>query len=385
MAWDAVKSASKIKGLVIRNGLYAWQEMIAGKRYHESLKIAAGSKLDEDAAVRLMHVKQRAALDGHTENLVTRAKRGTAKLGDIAEHLEQYAVVAKLSPRTVKGYIRSLYTVARVGGGVEDPEAASSSILTPELMEQYEHRALAAVEGGEDEMRAARNTVVSIRRHVRACFSRRVRNRMRDLILPDTLDDFLRAGDVREVIVWSLPDPELVTKTKAAALKLRDEGSDLWLVWLLCYGLGLRSSEAAYARWSWCRQTEQGWVIDVIARPAEWDGPKGTQGFVPIPAGMWAELEKAKAKGGVYILPGASYYARYWELIQRDFTQWMRKLGWETNHCAHELRRLRGSEWWTDSAVGPVVCSAWLRHSSLAVTQRHYAKLTQHPTAPECF
>ena len=385
MAWDARESAAKVKGLAIRAGVYEWREMIGGKRYHESLKISVGTKADEDVAVKLLKVKQRAAVDGHTEVLVQRTVRGMATLGQIIERLEDFALLAKISKRAIDGYRNALYQVVRIGAGIEDPAAASASLLTADLMEAFERRKLADVKaaGGDDE--AARNTIVSLRHNAKAVFSRRARNRMRDMILPDTLDEFLRAGDVAGEIVWSLPDPALVARTKAAALVLRDSGSPLWPCWMLLYGLAMRSKESAYARWSWIRETPQGMVLDVIARPSEWDGPKGTQGFVPIPAGMWVEMAKLRAKGGLYILPGETYYGRYTELIQREFSTWMRGLGWTTNHCAHELRRLRGSEWWTDASVGPVVCSAWLRHSSLAVTQRHYAKLTAHPVAPEAF
>lgn len=385
MAWDAVASADKIKGLKIRNGVYEWREMIAGKRYHESLKLSAGSKADEDVAVKLLKVKQRAAVDGHAETLVKRQTRGTAKLGEIAERLHEYALLAGIARGSVEGYLNSLYQVVRIGGGIEDPAGASAAVLTADLMEAYERRKLATVKADGGDVAAARNTIVSVRHNAKAVFSRRARSRMRDMILPESLDEFLRAGDVSGEICWALPDPALVAKTKAAALVLRDTASPLWPCWLLLYGLGLRAKEAAYSRWTWCRDTPSGWVLDVIARPQEWDGPKGTQGYVPVPPGMRAEFERMRAQGGLYILPGESYYARYEELIQRKFAKWMRGLGWTTNHCGHELRRLRGSEWWTDPAVGPVVCSAWLRHSSLAVTQRHYAKLTAHPAAPEAF
>jgi len=384
--WDPVESAKSVKGLAIRKGVYEWNQMVGGKRYHESLRIPVGTKADETAAVKLLRSKQRAVTEGRIDDAQEFKRVGkTATLGEILDAHERFSVSAGLGPRTVRAYQSALLSMVATVTGAEDARKLSGDVLTAELVERYEHLTMRAAGSDPAAVSRARNTIASKRSNARAVFARRARNRMRNLVLPDSLDDFLRAGDVQGHIKWGLPDPGLVERTKAAALELRKDKPRLWLCWLLCYGLALRASEAAWARMSWLRVAPDGkTVLDVIKRPDEWDGPKGTEGFVVVPPKLLAELQELRG-GETYILPGKVYWSRYRSLLQNDFTAWMRGLGWDGSHCAHELRRLRGSEWWTDAAVGPVVCSAWLRHSSLAVTQRHYAKLTQHPDAPEAF
>jgi integrase len=87
---------------------------------------------------------------------------------------------------------------------------------------------------------------------------------------------------------------------------------------------------------------------------------------IPIPEKALAHLQAVR--DGEYLLPAATPSGRQ-ELI--DWTNaWMRKQGWsfaEYSKGIHELRKLRGCEWFT--LINPAYASKMLGHKSLLVTQ----------------
>ena len=371
------------KNIRIRNGVYYWREMIRGTRYDESTGVRVGGQAAERQALTVAKEKRRAVLDRDVHRLAaTRVQQGYASIGAVIEHFRAVAAKRDMAHNSVRQYVKSLGRVLLQGGGIRSIEDQSTTILSVGLVDRYEIAALAEVSSANPgAQRRRRNTIASTLNQARALFSAwaRVKYEQAGLRLPD-LTGFLRAGDVMRDVSWDLPSADLVSHTKAQASKLRDQDKDLWTVWILCYGLAMRSDEAAHARWDWIYDVRGQRSIDIIKRPAEWSGPKGTEGHVPISDDMWSALCAVRGDS-TYILPGETITARR-NLVGRRFAKWIRECGWDKDtyiHCAHEMRRLRGSEWWTEPSIGPVVCSAWLRHSSLAVTQQHYAKLTVMP------
>ena len=108
---------------------------------------------------------------------------------------------------------------------------------------------------------------------------------------------------------------------------------------------------------------------------------------MPLPEQVWKwleEINKQRIEDGVqpieHILPGANVTERA-KLVKRDFADWMRKVGWTTEKACHELRKIRGSEWYTKR--GLEVACAWLRHADLSTTKRYYADLMAQPPTLE--
>ena len=375
MSWDASDSAKKIKGLVVRAGRYYWQQMVRGRRHNESLGVTVGTKADERQALRVLAAKRAALQEGRIGDYeAMRVRRASSTIGELFGAYEQYALRRGLAP-TWRLNCQALRMVVSVGAGVakESVDGMSLDALTASLMLAYESRALAAAPA--DRRQAAANTIVSRRRQCRALLGRKARLGYMGLTIPDCVADFCLAGDVRERVQdWERPEAGLVMRTKAAARALREQGErpNTQAAYLLCYALALRAREAAACRWGWFEQRDGQVLCVVKPRQAEGFRPKGRSGYVPVPASVWEWLQELRREGEPHVMGGTDY-GRY-DHIQRDFAAWLRGLGWTSHHCAHELRRLRGCEWWGDPAVGPALCSEWLRHSTITVTQIHYGK-----------
>jgi integrase len=170
--------------------------------------------------------------------------------------------------------------------------------------------------------------------------------------------------------VYEVPPQELLEKTRAAAKELKGEKRKAWL---LTYGLALRAREAASVEWSWFRTTDTGVVLEIVAR-GKWK-PKASERVLPVPANVWTELQALKVEGSTTVLAGAP--TRRQDIVGRDLAEWMRELGWTTEHCAHELRAWKGSVWFTD--LGPGVAREWLGHRDVATTCRYYCRLIKQP------
>ena len=373
----------QISNLVIRNNKYYWRQTINGQNYLESLGLKADeTKATRAKAAQMIKIKQRAVETQNWEDLYkTRQKSPFCDIGHVLEHFRMYAAASGMRPDTAAGYQGGLRVILRAARGIQHIESASTAELTANLIHDYETAAIKEVDVNDPvALKRRRNTIHSTVRQARALFSRRAMMRYKHLTLPD-LEGFLTAGCVSPDHSWTPPPPDLVAATKAKAQHLQITRPDLYTVWLLAYGLGMRAAEIANARWSWIEEINGAPAMNIIARPDEWSGPKGAPGHVPMGEKLTAWLMHTKRPDDIYILKGESYWQRY-DFVTREFADWMRDLGWlgtRYTHCAHELRRLRGSEWWSDPSIGPAVCSAWLRHKSITVTQAHYGKLLTHP------
>ena len=379
MSWDAEDSARKHAGLAVRNGRYYWQQMVAGRRHNESLGVLVGNQAAERQALRVLAAKRAALQDGRISDYEQmRMKRACSTIGELIAAYGQYAMRRGLT-ESWRGNPAALRIVVATARGIQPDQVdgLGLDVLTAPLMLAYENKALAAG-GGQ----AAANTIVSRRRKCRALFARKARLGY-DLEIPECVEGFLAAGDVQERVQdWERPAATLVSETKAAARFLRDcdcieEAQAEWarniqVAYLLCYALALRAKEAAACTWEWFEKMDGQLVCWVKPRLAEGFRPKGRAGYVPVPVAVWEWLQSLRTEGQDHLLAGTDY-GRY-NFVQREFAQWMREIGWASHHCAHELRRLRGCEWWEDPAVGPALCSEWLRHSTITVTQRHYGK-----------
>ena len=96
---------------------------------------------------------------------------------------------------------------------------------------------------------------------------------------------------------------------------------------------------------------------------------------MPVHPDLWAMLQALKGEGEYLI--EAKHATERSDVVVRDLAAWMRGLGWKTGKAAHELRKIRGSEWYT--RLGAEVAQTWLGHMDVATTCRYYATLTKQP------
>jgi integrase len=295
------------------------------------------------------------------------AKRGPveySRLAAIALAYEEAAIVRGLVPISVTGCVGSLRRI--VTGAGFDWQTATADCLTGETVDKY---MTAMLRTGADD--SARRSARSTLNQARAVFSRWAMEMYGRRFKIPNLEGFRGAGNIKvQPKVYEFPAPAILEKTKEAAKELTGEKRKAWL---LCYGLGLRAREAASVEWTWFRTTDKGTVLEIIRRPG-W-APKASERCLPVPGNLWADLQALKAEDCPTVLAGSP--TRRLDTVERDLAEWMRGLGWDREHCAHELRAWKGSVWFTE--LGAEVAREWLGHRDIATTCRYYARLTRQP------
>jgi integrase len=315
---------------------------------------------------QILTAAKKAALQERLGEFAVR-RRGVVEWSPIQAIVDRYESAARtrgVKHRTVTCYVGCLRTVLR-GAGV-DVTTATAEVLTATTIEEYVRKAIAA--DGSD---SGRRTVASTLRQARALFAKWTASEYDGLKLPD-LQAFRQAGSIKVPSVrYMLPDPFLLAQTREEAAKLTGR---LRVAYLLCYELALRAGEAAVVQWSWFRQGEDGGIVLHLVRRQEWS-PKGRERSLPVHPDLWRMLQDLKGAGD-YLIEAKNATERS-DVVVRDLAAWMRGWGWKTGKAAHELRKIRGSEWYT--RLGADVSQTWLGHMDVATTCRYYATLTKQP------
>ena len=169
-----------------------------------------------------------------------------------------------------------------VHGG--NPDEKSTSVLTANLIREFEKRRIQRVEENADAsnrialIHRARNSTASFVRQARSVVALRKMKFYEDLKLPDLAS--FRAESV-ETPQRSLPRPldmKALSAMEAAVPALADEDPAVYVAHLLFSRLGLRNIEIVNARSHWISDGS----IGIINRPEENFFPKGCEGWVPI-------------------------------------------------------------------------------------------------------
>jgi hypothetical protein len=354
--------AKKEKNLTNRAGVWYWTQTIRGRRYAESLQTP-----DLKLARERMKIKRDAALSENWETLYgTRTKSAFPTLGRC---LELYLTEAQRRGRPAQptarrncGQLRKILDVA----GIANPDAASVSVLTVDLLETYTRRMLEA-----NDTPSARRSIASTIRQARSVFAAKL-NYHHDFILPKTMPRFLTANIIEpDPVDNTLPEPDIITALVKAGRELRGTDPALYLAFVLCYDLGLRNGEARDCRQHWFYQGTDGInYLDIINRETEGYRPKTPRVTgIPVPAAILADI---KALGGEdYVLPlGKTARLKMMKYGLSDFVREHIKTGTKS---VYVLRRLRGSFW--TAKYGMDRTHYWMGHRSMQITKDHYAKL----------
>ena len=227
-----------------------------------------------------------------------KSRSGYATVGDI---IERYLSQAEDRPATIRNNVGALRLLIRtVRGG--DPDSQSSSILTGDLIRQFDR---IKITDAKTET-ARRRTRASIRSYVVQARSLVAKRKMRfyeDINLPD-LDGF--RNERVEMPKRSKPralDTGVIAAINAAAPALAKSDPAVYVAFLLFSRLGLRNVEIRSARWSWIEAGR----IGIIERPEENFYPKGSEGWVPIAPDVLNELMRFRhLSTNDYILPGGT-------------------------------------------------------------------------------
>jgi len=318
------------------------------------------------------------------ESFWTDAGRGAERLklrndhATIGELIERYKQSAAQRPGTVRSNVRSLRMIVKtVLSG--DPDTKPMSILTANLIREFEKRQLVRAEKhstGVSRLSAiqrVRTSTASYVRQARAIVALRKMKFYEELKLPD-LTGF--RGESVEAPRRSLPRPldmKALTAMEAAAPILAKDDPGAYVAHLLFSRLGLRNIEIVNARTHWISDGS----IGIINRPEEDFFPKGCEGWVPIAPDVLKELLSLQSLcTDDYLVPGANRTERH-DAVYRRHSKWVSHWIKDRTKTSYELRRYAGSRL-LDMGATIFEVRDFLRHRDVQTTQQWYAYRLQN-------
>lgn len=336
------------------------------KRHHRALETA-----DRRTAVeRAKEIIDAVRGSNWTRLEVLKARSTAPSIGDIARI---YKVKAVLQPGTKRNNVSCLKLIVRtVLGERIDPLDVLSTHLNGELaarfQEAFRTRYLAMAATDESSQRMARDKADrssrSIIRQARSLFVNNfeVQHAYAEakLQLPECVKEFVAApirgkATKRE---YNAPPDSVVQAAFSKIVELREADPHVYLAFWLAAGAGLRKSEAARMRWEWIVERDgQWWISGGI-------GKNGDRIEVPFQSRAVEALRAFRKTEGAVI-------PEYVEKWSARLNRWMNTQGWNTEKKMHELRAYVGSRIYQRS---PSSAKAFMRHSSITITERFYCR-----------
>ena len=184
--------------------------------------------------------------------------------------------------------------------------------------------------------------------------------------------------------------PDLVEKTLNQGAELLAKNDRLATAWLLGYELALRAKESASLKWSWFLKRGDHYGLLIIDRPNEGFKKKGVDREIAVHCDLYDELKRQSKliaeSDSEFVAPGISFNLRY-NYIVRELGAFVRSCGFDSEEfekAGQELRKLKGSQWFSDPALGASVAQEFLGHASIETTCKYYAALIpqKEPPAP---
>jgi len=318
------------------------------------------------------------------ESFWTDAGRGAERLklrddhASIGELIERYQENASQRPTTIRSNVRSLRMVIKtVRSG--DPDTKPTSILTANLIREFEKRQLERVEKRADgvtrlsALQRVRASTASYVRQARAIVALKKMKFYEGLKLPDFT---AFRGESVEAPHRSLPRPldmKALTAMEAAALILSKEDPGAYVAHLLFSRLGLRNIEIVNARTHWINDGS----IGIINRPEEDFFPKGCEGWMPVAPDVLNEVLRFQALcTDGYLVPGANKTERH-HAVYRRHSKWVSQWIKDRTKTSYELRRYAGSRL-LDMGATIFEVRDFLRHRDVQTTQQWYAYRLQN-------
>jgi integrase len=152
----------------------------------------------------------------------------------------------------------------------------------------------------------------------------------------------------------------------------------------LALGAGLRRNEIDKARLSWLIPDGSGKTILTVKKESDFSPKSRVRRSIPITSSLAQDILQLRSStnpraNDPYLLPngGTTGGFRHMERY-KEVSAWLRKLGISDQKPLHTLRKEFGSL--VASEHGIFAASTLLGHSSIVITQNHYASLTDVPT-----
>jgi integrase len=349
----------------------------------------------ELAKARRTQLAKKAGAEKWADVDALKSRRTVALLRDVFMAYTAAATGRDLEADTAAHNLNALRNIIRqVHGAAFDSATTTAAILTPELLDAYQTKAMAGAGADYLARERTKRTVRSTIIQARSVFARWTSGVYKHLNLPD-LAGFRNFHPNRaETNVYRLPPQVLIERTIAGARRLRTASRDSqrarYAAFLCCYDLALRAGEAVALRKDWFEvlpvkdpvtgQIAMRRFLKIIRR-ADFKPKWNKERTLPVSEEVWTHLQEILRSEDPYVLPGGAFTTRD-NLVKRQFARWLRKIGWSAREypkAAHELRKLMGSRWFTE--LGAEVAQEWLGHRNVATTCSFYATLRSQPKA----
>src|SRR4029453_14966095 len=255
----------------------------------------------------------------------------------VGQILDRYQASAEDRPATVRNNISALrLLIHTVHSG--NPDEQNSSVLTGELIRQFERIRLAAVKT-EPERRRTRTSIRSYVVQARSIVAPRKMRFYDDLTFPELSSFRSERVEMPKRTKPRALDVGVIAAINNAAPKLAESDPAVYVEFLMFSRLGLRNVEIRNARWSWIENGR----IGIIERPAENFYPKGSEGWVPISPSVLKELMRFRnLSTDDYIIPGRTATERK-DAVDRRHSAWVGQWIKNRSKTSYELRRYAGS------------------------------------------
>jgi integrase len=286
----------------------------------------------------------------------------------IDQMLERYKAAAEDRAATVRNNSSALRLIVRtVHAG--NPDNQSSSVLTAELIRQFDRIRIATVKT-EPEQRRARASIRSYVVQAKSVVAPRKMRFYEDLNLPDLTSFRNEKVEMPKRTKPRALDVGVIAAINAAAPKLAVSDPAVYVAFLLFSRLGLRNVEIRNARWHWIQNGR----IGIIERPEENFYPKGSEGWVPIAPDVLKELMRFRhLSTDGYVVPGKTATERK-DAVDRRHSTWVSQWISDRSKTSYELRRYAGSLVY-NATRDILKVRDFLRHASVETTQQWYAYL----------
>ncbi len=367
---------------------YHFRKQVDGETIRVALKTT-----DKGVAVKRARALAEQELTKRWESVMGLAvHKPYATIGEVALKFREITVGA-IDEGTARNSVSALRLVVRRGLGKDEltPEQVdqeSTLVLTGGLVENFERWYLKAAAGDPEREETAKGTVESYLRQARSVFkSKRLKGYERaGLVLPkltEFLEEETEAPARQEKIP---PSDELLKRTFEGAQKFRAKDPAGYICWLLSV-CSLRRGEIMFMETSWL--VEQDGHPGILAPRAI--TKSRVDRFIPVDDWIakelkaWVETVK-EVNGHWYMLPSQSWRrrglapvpagseprplkSRAASVIKR-VNNWMRAMGWETNHTLHEMRAYFLRE--ADKQHGIKITQALAGHADQRTTEQNY-------------
>lgn len=390
-----------------RDGIWYFHKFVKGKREFNGRKTPFSLETTDLAVAQAKRdAILKAANGAEVDRVLNRSSKPAATIGEIFKAYK-VAPTVRANKATRARNIGDVERLVRlVKGAAFDVEAASSELLTKQLVKDWQSARLAAAtaEHAEDlaQLEAAKRSLNSLLTHVQSLFSAEARDDYGALYLPPNIAEFATAFPIA---ARKAEDPVQLTDAFVSGLlaavdALLTIDAPAWVTFQLMTWGGLRNKEAFHARRDWLEPVLTGTPPAVTSyrlsmKPTKDFLPKGNSRAVLVPVAIAEAILALKMPphpdtGEVsdHLVPAPSYRQRH-AAVYRQLNSWLKTQGVneDAGKIAYRLRKYFLSK--VAEQQGLLYAQAAGGHASLRTTEDHYigkpqmkAPLTLAPVVP---